>query len=168
MAHVILDVNIGQILFEKSRNQNGQQNLEQKYKKRMRIYNQKHVLVKGNDHRQGQMIGVQAYEVEDGRLIDIFLHFNHLEVSNYLHMDFCMSQVDVSRANVSRVRGCSFHIHYLLVSIILGRMHFLAWFIQFFSSFPGPPIIQIPEGREIQGRHRDLPCLTRILQGLMN
>lgn len=45
----------------------------------------------------------------------------------------------VSRANLSRVRGYSFHIHCLIVSFILGCMCFLAWFIQFCSSFPGPP-----------------------------
>lgn len=108
-------------------------------------------------------MGVQGFEVEDGRLIAIFLQFNQSEMSNYYYMDSCMLSVYVSRADLSRVRGYSFHIHCLLVSIILGCMCFLAWFIQFFSFLPGPPSIQILEGREIRGRCRDLPCLTWIL-----
>lgn len=88
------------------------------------------------------MIGVQAFEVEDGRLIAIFLHFNQLEMSNYYYMDFYVISLCVKgkplqshRVFLSHSLPTSFHHSWLHV------MWFLAWFIQFFSSFPGPPSI---------------------------
>lgn len=137
-AKIIADVNMRHVLLGESRNWNGQQNVEYKYENlQLEPYlNQwKLSLIRSRT-------GVQAFEVEDAGwlLFSYILNYRKWLVI-FIWILYIVSLCVKGKSLQSQCQRIFLFIQCPQVSIILGCLCFIAWFIWFFTPFPSPPTI---------------------------